>query len=353
MTDWQPTADLALLHARAHMLSHIRSFFTQRNVLEVETPLVSQYGVSDPHIDSLSVNYLASEGAGVANAASTADEINSKHFLMSSPEYAMKRLLAAGSGSIYQVAKAFRNGEVGRRHNPEFTLLEWYRVDYSLTQIMQEVAELITLLLSDKAPPNQPFSQFKQTSQLNQNQPTWQYLTYTQAFESSLGFNPFLYTDAQLAAKAQSLIDIDLDADTPRDTWLDLLMSHKVEPALPAACMVYDYPASQAALAQIETNAAGHPVAKRFEVYINGVELANGYQELTDAKEQQARFGADNAMRRKLGKSPMPADTRLIAALSSGLPACSGVALGLDRLLMLNHGKKTIAEVLAFGFARA
>ena len=326
MNNWHPTADITVLQARAEMLHNIRVFFAERNVWEVDTPVLSKFGVSDPHINSLPVHYLSTD----------VTDFNASHYLMSSPEYAMKRLLAAGSGSIYQIAKAFRDGETGRKHNPEFTLLEWYRIGFDLPQLMQEVASLLDRLLSPSTIKND-----------------WQYLTYAQAFTQTLGFDPISISDQQLAAQARTLIDCAWPDDTPRDTWLDLLMSHKVEPALPNSCMVYDYPPSQAALAQIVTNEEGVQVARRFEVYINGIELANGYQELTDAKEQQARFAMDNAMRQQLGKKPMLADTRLLDALEQGMPECAGVALGLDRLLMLEHNKSTIAEVMAFDFDSA
>ncbi len=195
---WQPSADISMLHARAKMLAQIRGFFADRHVLEVDTPVLSRHGVSDPHIDSISADFTP-HGASQAQTM----------FLMSSPEYAMKRLLAAGSGCIYQLAKAFRNGEAGRRHNPEFTMLEWYRVGFDLEQLMDEVAELLGQLLAPGLGPLQ-----------------WHYLTYGQAFERVLGVRPELMDDQAIETLALQHVDITLPADTPRETWLDLLMSH-------------------------------------------------------------------------------------------------------------------------------
>jgi len=307
------------------VLGQIRGFFRDRSLLEVDTPVMSHCGVSDPHVDSIPVAFTP-DGAPTSQTM----------WLMSSPEYAMKRLLAAGSGSIFQIAKAFRNGEVGRRHNPEFTLLEWYRVGFDLASLMQEVAELVDRVLEPR---------------LGQQQ--WHYWSYRTAFEHILKLDPHTATDAQLQACALSHIDIQLHESTPRDTWLDLLMSHCIEPALPQACFIYDYPASQAALARLGVDAQGTRVARRFEAYINGVELANGYHELTDAQEQRQRFLADNNIRKSLSKSEMVADQRFIEALQSGLPDCSGVALGIERLLMLALGETDIAKVTAFNHPRA
>ncbi|MDP6968567.1 MAG: EF-P lysine aminoacylase EpmA [Gammaproteobacteria bacterium] len=317
---WQPSADLAMLQARAQVLAQVRSFFAARRVLEVDTPVLSHHGVSDPHIDSISADFIP-HGASQAHTM----------FLMSSPEYAMKRLLAAGSGCIYQFAKAFRNGEAGRRHNPEFTMLEWYRVGFDLEQLMDEVAQLLGQLLAPR---------------LGQLQ--WHYLTYVQAFERVLGVNPMLMDDQAIQTLALQHVEIALPADTRRETWLDILMSHCVEPALPTACFVYNYPPSQAALATIKQDATGHLVARRFEVYVEGLELANGYHELDDGEEQAQRFADDNHVRMQLGKPPMPADQRLIHALHAGMPACAGVAMGLERILMLAYDKQDIAEVMAF-----
>ena len=319
---WQPSADIEQLQQRARVVSQIREFFAARDVLEVDTPVMSHYGVSDPHIDSIALAYAA-------HGDLSDRPMTQPMYLMSSPEYAMKRLLAAGSGDIYQMAKAFRNGEVGRRHNAEFTLLEWYRLDFDLRQLMQEVAELVDTVLTSSAL-------------------EWHFWSYRQAFETILSINPFTASDADIQAKALAHVDIQMDACAPRDTWLDLLMSHCIEPQLPSACFIFDYPASQAALARLCTDELGQQVARRFEVYVNGIELANGYHELRDAHEQERRFTLDNATRLTMGKTPMAADVRLLQALQAGLPECAGVALGIERLLMLACGETDIAKVIAF-----
>ena len=327
MKPWQPSADIKQLKQRAKIISQIRDFFANLDVLEVDTPVMSHYGVSDPHIDSIPVDF--GSHSPMPDAA-----IKHSMCLVSSPEYAMKRLLAAGSGSIYQIAKAFRNGEVGRRHNPEFTLLEWYRIGFNLQQLMQEVASLISYVLKNEAL-------------------EWHFWSYQQAFEMILAINPLTASDHVIKAKALAQVDIQMDAGAPRDAWLDLLMSHCIEPNLPKACVVFDYPASQSALAMIHIDAFGNQVARRFEVYVNGMELANGYEELTDAQEQEQRFVMDNAARLAMGKTPMAADDRLIQALAAGLPECAGVALGIERLLMLASGEVDIAKVMAFNHHRA
>ncbi len=319
---WQPSADIQQLQQRAKVISRIRAFFSALGLLEVDTPVMSHYGVSDPHIDSIRVDFSP-------QGASENRHMGPPMCLMSSPEYAMKRLLAAGSGSIYQIAKAFRNGEVGPRHNPEFTLLEWYRLDFDLPQLMQEVACLIdTLLINESL--------------------QWHFWSYQQAFEAILGINPLTASNEDLKAKALAHVDIQMPPSVPRDTWLDLLMSHCVEPKLPQACFIFNYPASQAVLAKVVVDQGGKKVASRFEVYVNGIELANGYHELTDAREQDRRFALDNSARLAMGKPLMTKDVRLIAALQAGLPECSGVAMGIERLLMLASGETDIAKVMAF-----
>lgn len=315
---WQPSANIHLLKQRAKVINQLRFFFAARDVLEVDTPVMSHYGVSDPHIDSIPVTFTA-DGTSVGKPM----------YLMSSPEYAMKRLLAAGSGCIYQISKAFRNGEAGRRHNPEFTLLEWYRVDFDLQQLMQEVASLVDMVLEN-------------------DQLEWHFWSYRQAFENILNIDPLTATDEVIRSTALAHIDIQMQDSTPTDTWLDLLMSHCIEPKLPKACFIYNYPPSQAALSRIVEDERGDRVARRFEVYVNGMELANGYHELTQAQEQERRFALDNQARQAMGKAPMAADLRLINALQNGMPSCSGVALGIERLLMLTTGENDIAKVMAF-----
>jgi elongation factor P--(R)-beta-lysine ligase len=317
ITQWQPDAGLAQLRQRAALVARIRDFFAVRQVLEVDTPVLSHYGSSDPHIDSITAHY---QPAGL-NKSTTM-------YLASSPEYAMKRLVAAGSGCIYQITKAFRNGESGSHHNPEFTLLEWYRMDHDHHALMDEVEQLVQLLLG-------PLDIAR--------------LTYRQAFMQILQLDPFNITTEHLQQVAAQQLDFHLASDEPRDTWLDLLMSHCIEPALPKACFIHTYPASQAALARLGQDQDGTAVAHRFELYIDGLELANGYHELANANEQAQRFAQDQQLRRQLGKSFMAPDPRLLAALQSGLPDCAGVALGLDRLLMLVLQQQDINGVLSFG----
>lgn len=305
---WKPSADQSALFARADMYNRIRDFFIQREVLEVDTPLLANTSVTDPYIESIT--------------------IGASQFLQSSPEYFMKRLLAAGSGDIYQICKAFRKEEIGRRHNPEFTLLEWYRRDFDLWDLMDEMADLIESLIG--------LSHFEHRS-------------YHHIFEEYLGFNPHTLPLSELIFEAQEQVDIDM-ADASRDDWLNLLMSHMIEPHLgqKAPVFIYDYPPSQASLAQLSTDEEGQQVAARFELYFKGLELANGYQELTDVQQQKERFHKDNLQRIKMGLPPMPIDYEFLQALESGLPACSGVALGLDRLLMLRLKKSDIEQVLSF-----
>ena len=301
------------LQARAGLLGLIRSFFAERDILEVDTPLLCRSGVTDPSIEPFAVERGAS--------------IDRPRFLQTSPEYAMKRLLAAGSGAIYQLARAFRDGEAGSRHNPEFTLLEWYRPGYDHHQLMAEVAELVNVCLGERA-----LYRF----------------SYRQLFEQQLAIDPFTAPVSDLMDLARQHIDTGI-VSGERDLWLDLLMSHVLEPQLAGLgmCFIYDYPASQAALAQV-VEVDGQPVGQRFELYVDGMELANGYFELTDAAEQRRRFEQDNQRRREHGQPERPLDEQLLAALAQGLPSCSGVALGVDRLLMLVMGEPDIRNVLAF-----
>jgi lysyl-tRNA synthetase class 2 len=253
-------------------------------------------------------------------------------YLQTSPEYAMKRLLAAHGEPVFQIGKAFRDGEAGARHNPEFTLLEWYRPGVGHHQLMDEVTDLVRLCLGERP--------------LHKR-------SYRQLFLELLEVDPFTASIDQLEAVARKHLDPGtLSGD--RDLWLDLLMSHLIEPQLaaPGMCFVYDYPASQAALSRL-VPADDVIVGQRFELYVDGMELANGYFELTDADEQRQRFEQDNLRRREHGLSERPLDERLLAAMSHGLPSCSGVALGVDRLLMLVTGVTDIREVLAFDWERS
>jgi lysyl-tRNA synthetase class 2 len=296
------------LRARADMLRQLRAFFADRGVLEVETPLLSRSTVTDPALTPIPCG---------------------DRWLQTSPEYAMKRLLAAGSGPIYQVCKAFRSGEAGRRHNPEFTLLEWYRPGFSLRALMEEVAALVCTVLG-----NRPVA----------------FASYRELFRERLGLDPHLATSAELEACVRDRLEYS-GGEESRDTWLDLLVSHLVAPTLEDLVFVFDYPASQAALARLRRE-GDVDVAERFELFVDGVEIANGYHELTDAAEQRRRFEADNAVLRARGEPARPLDEALLEALEAGLPDCAGVALGLDRLLMLLTGEDRLAEVLAFDWER-
>ncbi|PPE72965.1 EF-P lysine aminoacylase GenX [Solimonas fluminis] len=319
MTDWTPSADLPTLRARAALLAALRGFFAARGVLEVETPLLSSHATVDRHIDSFR----------------TADG----RWLQTSPEFAMKRLLCAGSGPIWQVCRVFRREESGRHHNPEFTMLEWYRPGFDHQALMGEVAELVVALA---AALGRPLGDGMER------------LSYREAFRRHLGLDPFSAGIPQIrAALAATGHDAgDLGGDD-RDIWLDVAMSLAVGPrlGLEAPCFLYDFPASQAALARIRRD--DPPVAERFELFWRGTELANGFHELGDAAEQRRRFEAEQAWRREQGREVPPYDRNLVAALAAGLPDCAGVALGLDRLLMLLLGKDSLAEVLAFDSGRA
>lgn len=328
--DWRPSATLAQLRARAALLRALRGFFAERGVLEVETPILSRAAATDPALSSLHTDCWL-DGARAETL-----------YLHTSPEFPMKRLLAAGSGPIYQVCKVFRAGERGRRHHPEFSLLEWYRPGWSLEDLMDEVADLVRCLLQR---PDLPSTR----------------LTYRALFETRLGIDPWALDAAALAAQAQALGLVD-SADRlalDRDGWLDLLLTQCLEPTLGRDAVsarsdltfLCDYPPSQAALARIRPGPV--PVAARFELYLDGLELANGFEELTDAAEQQQRFTADLGARAHAGQPQVPLDTRFLAALAAGLPACAGVALGLDRLLMLATGAAHIDAVLAFPVERA
>ncbi|MES9939164.1 MAG: EF-P lysine aminoacylase EpmA [Candidatus Thiodiazotropha sp. 6PLUC2] len=321
--DWRPSASFAMLRRRAKLLRDIRDYFWQAGVLEVETPVCSRFANTDPAIDCFSTNYTGPEAAqGLAL------------YLQTSPEFPMKRLLCAGSGPIYQICKAFRDGELGGRHNPEFTLLEWYRPEYDHLRLMNEVADFVNAV-SDRALPVEK-------------------LTYREAFQQFLQIDPHIVDIEQLRAcaienKLPGVEDLVLD----RDGWLDLLLSHLIEPHLGEQKMtfLYDYPASQAALAKVRQQSPA--VAERFELYMSGVEIANGFHELDDAEEQKRRFTEDNQRRLEAGRSSLPMDEWLLKGLSEGLPHCSGVALGLDRLLMVLSGCDKIEDVISFGFFRA
>jgi len=310
-----------MLKIRAAMLASAREFFAERNVLEVETPLLCANGVTDPHIASIAVPLA-----------------ETSYWLRTSPEFHMKRLLAAGSGDIYQIGKAFRGGERGVRHQPEFTMVEWYRDGFDLDQIIEETCQFISRLSNCGSKPV--------VSQ--------QRTTYKDAFLDICAINPLTADVMELRDKALNWPGDICDAQLAeriaddRSTWLDLLASHAIYPALPPNILwiIDEYPADQAMLARL--NPANPLVANRFEVFLNGVELANGFEELAEAAEQAERFAVDRQRRQTLQLPDMHPDQQLIAALNHGLPACSGVAVGLDRILMTTNECKTIAETMSF-----
>ena len=318
-TTWQPSASISNLRQRAALIASIRQFFTDRQVMEVETPAMSHATVTDIHLQTFQTRFV---GPGYADGQPL--------FFMTSPEFHMKRLLAAGSGCIYQIGKAFRNEESGRHHNPEFTMLEWYRVGFDHHQLMDEMNELLQVVLRCEAAER---------------------MTYQQAFLNVLKVCPLEASMAELKEVADTLGLSDIAAqENDRDTLLQLLFSVGVETCIgqQVPVFVYDFPASQAALAKI--NQQDPRVAERFEVYFKGIELANGFHELDNPHEQRARFEQDNAKRLEMGLPVQPIDQNLIEALHAGLPDCAGVALGIDRLIMLALGCENIDQVSAFSF---
>ena len=311
---WRPAATFDRIRARAGLLQDIRNFFSARGIMEVETPLISGAGNPDPEINSI--------------------RTDSGGYLRTSPEFALKRLLAAGSGDIFELGRVFRAGESGRSHNPEFTLLEWYRTGFSYHQLMDEVTGLVLHCGRGK------FDQWPR-----------QRLSYRRLFLQYVGLDPFVASERELRDTAQThdINDIELN----HKQWLDLLISLVVQPALPEETLtfVYDFPANQAALAKIRPGTP--PLAERFELYLGRTELANGYQELADAAEQKHRFEEDNNLRKKRGQPLYEIDLNLVKALEHGLPGCAGVALGVDRLLMAISGSESISDVTAFPHSRA
>ncbi len=313
---------LSALQLRARLNAAIRGFFAARGVLEVETPMLSAAGNTEPNIDSFQTRFSGHVDAGPA-----------LRWLRTSPEYPLKRLLAAGIGDCYELGRVFRNGEAGGRHNPEFTMLEWYRVGWDHRQLIEETVELVRTALA-----------------LVGRSAALQVLSYRDLFLQGLGLDPFT---APLEALQQPLRDIRIDADgLGRDDWLDLLMTHRLQPAFPVdrLTVVHDWPASQCALARVRED--DPPVAERFELYLGSYELANGYHELNDAAEQRRRFLRDHALRQARGAVLPPLDERLLQALPA-LPDCAGVAVGVDRLLMAMRGTAQIGDVLAYDFAHA
>ena len=311
MTDWKPSADIPMLQKRAALLASARAFFAARDVMEVDVPVLARATVVDPNIDSFTV------ASPVGSPA--------QYYLMTSPEFYMKRLLAAGCESIYYLGKAFRAEESSSRHSAEFTMLEWYRPHWTLWQLMDEVSALVAEHLS---------GEIHKT-------------TYRQVFLDHLGVDPHIASANELKALAHEKLSPAFDSDD-KSIWLDLLFSHLVEPKLQGLVFVEQFPAAQAALAQTYADAHGNQVAARFELYINGVEIANGYQEELSADVLAARFLENLELRKSRGQNLPLIDENFLAAISAGMPACAGVALGFDRLLMAIGGEKNIAKVISF-----
>ena len=310
------------LSARAELNALIRRFFAERGVLELETPILSAAGNTDPNIQSFTTQFHGHNDAGPPT-----------RWLRTSPEYPLKRLLAAGIGDCYELGRVFRNGEAGQRHNPEFTLLEWYRLGYDHRRLMDEVAELVGLALQSVG-----------------QRPSVARISYRDWFWQAFALDPHQATLEQITCL---LGDLRIDPEgLSRDDWLDLVVSHRLQAANPAArlLLVYDYPASQCALARIRPG--DPPVAERFEAYLGPLELANGYHELRDATEQALRFDQDRKRREQRGLGAVPFDQRLLDTLPN-LPDCAGVALGVDRLLAAITGQTDIRRLLAFDFAQA
>lgn len=307
--NWQPGADLDVIRQRARVYSQIRTFFNTRGCLEVDTPLLMPTTSTDINIASISV-------AGN----------NRVQYLQTSPEYAMKRLLAAGSGSIFQICHAFRQGEAGRLHNPEFSLLEWYRCGYDYHTLMDEIELLVTTLSLSRC--------------------SFRRIGYRELFRQSLQLDIEAASLEELREQCSQRVPGTDASGFDSDQCLDLLLAMAIAPGLQGYLFVYDYPISQAALARANPNDSS--VAERFELFHNGIELANGFSELTDAGQQRARFEQDNQARRERGLPQLEIDERLLAALESGIEDCAGVALGLDRLLMILLDLDSIDQVLTF-----
>lgn len=315
---YQPTCSIEALKARAQLYRQLREFFAARGVLEVETPLISQAAVTDVHLASVAVERHI-EGKVP------------RQYLQTSPEFPMKRLLASGSGPIYQICKVFRDDEHGRKHNSEFTMLEWYRPSLSLRELMHEVTDLLNVVLAARFAEVRPIL-----------------LSYKHAFMQRLDLNPLQATLAELKQSARR-VGLDIDLGDDRLAYIDLLFSHMVEPSLGFDTPVFlmDFPPEMASLAKIKIDEDGEPVAARFELYIEGLELANAYDELIDADVLLQRFQQDNIERQQRGLPEMPIDQRLLAALPH-MQECSGIALGIDRLLMVIQNKMQLAEVISF-----
>lgn len=310
------------LHLRARLYAQIRAFFAAREVLEVETPILSAAGNTDPNIESFSTAFSGHVDAG-----------SRQRWMRTSPEYPLKRLLASGVSDCYELGRVFRNGEAGGRHNPEFTMLEWYRVGWDHHQLMEETIALVEMALS----------------LVGRRAEVW-VEGYRQLFIDELGIDPMHAPISDLQA---GLEEFNISGEgLTRDDWLDLLITHRLQPAFPAnrITVIHDYPASQCALAKVRPG--DPPMAERFELYLGRYELANGYHELNDAAEQRRRFERDNAVRASRGQPAIPFDESLLDVLDA-MPDCAGVALGIERLLMCMVGTDAIADVLTFPFSEA
>jgi elongation factor P--(R)-beta-lysine ligase len=328
--DFRPTASWENLRLRADLLRRLRDFFHQRGFLEVETPILSADTVVDRHLDPFEVHC----GAGVPPAVQPGRPHHNPLWLQTSPEFGMKRLLAGGGPSIYQVSRVFRQGEQGKLHNPEFTLVEWYQVDVGPDEGMRFTSDLCDALLG-RGPAER--------------------LSYGEAFARHVGLDPHRAAAADLVSAGRACVSPppqDLSSED-RDGWLDWLLTERIQPHLgiPRPTLLFDYPASQAALARVRPGEV--PVAERFELYVAGIELANGYHELLDPAELRRRNARVNVQRRADGKPALPEESRLLAAMEAGLPPAVGVALGFDRLVMLAAGATSVAEVIAFPWERA
>jgi lysyl-tRNA synthetase class 2 len=313
---------IGALQLRARLYARIRAFFAERGVLEVETPILSAAGNTEPNIESFGTSFGGHVDAG-----------SRQRWLRTSPEYPLKRLLAAGVGDCYELGRVFRDGEAGLRHNPEFTMLEWYRVGWDHRRLIEETIELVQAALALRG---------RRAEVIRRNYREW--------FVDGLGLDPFTASIEELRAP---LAEVRIDGgELSRDDWLDLLVTHCLQPALDrdGIAVIHDFPATQCALAKVR--AGEPPLAERFELFLGPYELANGYHELDDAAEQRARFEHDNARRRARGQRELPLDERLLAVLDR-LPACAGVALGIERLLMCLMPTDDIRDVLAFAFAEA
>ncbi|MEZ5566220.1 MAG: EF-P lysine aminoacylase EpmA [Gammaproteobacteria bacterium] len=337
MSDWRPTASWATLHQRARLLAGTRGFFADRDLLEVETPALIQHAVTDPQLQNMVVQHQSGQHL----------------FLHTSPEFHMKRLLAAGAPDIWQLAKVFRDGEAGRRHEPEFTLVEWYRHGFSLQQMAEETCALLEQLARLIADQSNVARGAPRTAPV--------YWSYRQLFQTALGIDPLGATAVELENCARKVLGDQCAITTATRTstdpgsetddvrlWLDLLMTHVVEQRLAETflAVISGYPASQAALARLDP--VDPRVAERFEVYLCGIEVANGYRELRDPAEHRQRFAADRAARLRLGYRDTRPDVDLIAAIEQGLPDCAGVAVGFDRVLMVLLGLRDIQSAITF-----